>query len=83
MAGKDFKDYTNYILNNLISTPHIQKSVIVRALLNEIYSSNPDKRHAALAALNRMNDLTSDDEILTKLALFFKDPKIEKVFLAR
>ncbi len=83
MAGKDFRDYTNYILNNLIATPHIQKSVIIRALLNEIYSSNPDKRHAALAALNRMHDLVSDDEILVKLAQFFKDTKIEKVFLAR
>ena len=83
LAGKDFRDYTTFILNNLIATPHIQKSVIIRALLNEIYSSNPDKRHAALAALNRMHDLTSDDEILTKLAQFFKDPKIEKVFLAR
>jgi hypothetical protein len=30
-----------------------------------------------------MHDLVSDDEILVKLAQFFKDPKIEKVFLAR
>ncbi len=67
----------------MINTPHIQKSVIIRALINEIYSNNPDKRHAALAALNRMHDLVSDDDILNKLAYFFKDPKIEKIYLAR
>ena len=83
MASKDFKDYTRYILNSLINTPHIQKSVIIRALINEIYSNHPDKRHAALAALNRMHDLIGEEDILNKLAHFFKDPKIEKIFLAR
>jgi len=83
LASKDFKDYTKFILNNLISTPHIQKSIIIRALVNEIYSNNPDKRHAALAALNRMHDLVAEDHILNKLAYFFKDAKIEKTFLAR
>lgn len=83
LASKDFRDYTRYILKNLVKTPHIQKAVIVRALINEIYSNHPDKRHAALAALNRMHDLVTDDDTLNKLAYFFKDQKIEKIFLAR
>ncbi len=83
LASKDFRDYTKYILTNLVNTPHIQKSVIIRALINEIYTPHPDKRHAALAALNRMHDLVGDDDILQKIAYFFKDPKIEKIFLAR
>jgi len=83
LASKDFKDYTRFILHNLVNTPHIQKSVIIRALVNEIYSNHPDKRHAALAALNRMHDLIAEDDILNKLSYFFKDPKIERAFLAR
>lgn len=70
-------------MNSLINTPHIQRSVIIRALINEIYSNHPDKRHAALAALNRMHDLVDDEDVLNKISYFFKDSKIEKIFLAR
>jgi hypothetical protein len=81
LAGKDYLEYQRYILENLISTPHIQKIIIIRALLNEIYSSNPDRKHSALAALNRMHDLVGDSETLVKLAKFLSDPKVEKIFL--
>jgi len=30
-----------------------------------------------------MHDLVSEEDVLNKLAYFFKDPKIEKIFLAR
>jgi hypothetical protein len=55
----------------------------MRALLNDVYSNNAERRHSSLAALNRMYDLLDDPEVLSKLAKLFYDPKIEKIFLSR
>lgn len=82
LASKDYQDYQNYILNNLIQTPHIQKIIIIRALLNEVYSSDFQRRNTALAALNRMHDLVDDPDNLEKLESFFGEPKIKKDFIA-
>jgi HEAT repeat protein len=82
MASKDYQEYQKYILTNLIKTPHIQKIIIIKALLNEVYSNNPEKRHSSLAALNRMHDLVGDPETLNKLSKFFHDSKLEKIFLS-
>ena len=81
LASKDHKDYQQYILTNLLNTPHIQKIIIVRALLNDIYSNNAERRHSALAALNRLHDLISDNDTLTSLNKFFNDHRLEKIFL--
>ncbi len=82
LAGKDYQEYQRYILTNLANTPHIQKVIIMRALLNDVYSNNPEKRHASLAALNRMQDLVGETDALGKLAKFFNESKIEKIFLS-
>lgn len=82
LASKDYQEYQKYILSSLIRTPHIQKIIIIRALLNEVYSNNADRKHSALAALNRMHDLVGDTDALDKLAKFFHEPKIEKIFLS-
>ena len=82
LASKDLKDYQQYILTNLLNTPHIQKIIIIRALLNEVYSNIPERRHSALAALNRLHDLISDNETLVALSKFFNDHRIEKIFLS-
>jgi len=41
-----------------------------------------DKRHIALSALNRLNDLVADPAIIQHLLKYFHDPKIEKIFVA-
>lgn len=82
LASKDYQEYQKYILANLLNTPHIQKIIIIRALLNEVYSNVPDRRHSALAALNRMHDLVGDTDALSKLSKFFHESKVEKIFLS-
>jgi hypothetical protein len=82
LASKDYQEYQKYILTNLLNTPHIQKIIIIRALLNEVYSNVPDRRHSALAALNRMHDLVGDTDALSKLSKFFHESKVEKIFLS-
>jgi hypothetical protein len=82
LASKDYQEYQKFILTSLLNTPHIQKIIIIRALLNEVYSTHPDKRHSALAALNRMHDLVGDSDALNKLSKFFHEAKIEKIFLS-
>lgn len=82
LASKDDQDYQNYILNSLIQTPHIQKIIIIRALLNEVYSNDTQKRNSALAALNRMHDLVDDSDTLEKLEGFYSETKIKKDFIS-
>ena len=60
LASKDYQDYQNYILNSLIQTPHIQKIIIIKALLNDIYSNNFERRNIDLIAINRMHELVND-----------------------
>lgn len=81
LASREYKEYQEYILSSLLRTPHIQRRIIVKALLNELYSGTTDRRHIALAALNRMWDLASDKETLDKLSRFIQDPKLDKLFL--
>jgi HEAT repeat protein len=71
-----------YILNNLIQTPHIQSNVIGKALLNEVYSGNSDKRIIALSALSRMHDLIGDDDTIEIMLQLFQEPKIKKDYVA-
>ena len=82
LASKDYQDYQSYILNNLIQTPHIQRIIIIRSLLNEVYSSDYERRNSALAAINRMHDLVDDPDTLEKLEGFFSEPKIKKDFIS-
>ena len=49
------KDYQDYILNALIQTPHIKKTIIIKALLNEVYSNNFERINIDLIAINRMH----------------------------
>lgn len=55
---------------------------MAQALINELHINNNDRRHIALAALNRMNDLVGDSNIIQHLIKYFADPKIEKIFIA-
>ncbi len=82
LASKDYQEYQRFILTSMLSTPHIQKIIIIRALLNEVYSNLPDRRHSALAALNRLHDLVGNKETLLKLSKFFNEQKCEKIFLS-
>ena len=82
LASKDYQDYQNYILNALIQTPHIQKTIIIKALLNEVYSNNFERRNIALSAINRMHELVNDTDTLEKIDSFFDDPKIRKDYIA-
>lgn len=82
LASKDDQDYQNYILYSLIQTPHIQRIIIIRALLNEVYSNNLERRNSALAAINRMHDLVNDSDTLEKLEGFYCETKIKKDFIS-
>ena len=82
LASKDYQDYQNYILNSLIQTPHIQKIIIIKALLNDIYSNNFQKRNIALSAINRMHELVNDSDTLEKIDSFFDDPKIKNEYIS-
>ena len=78
LASKDYQDYQNYILNALIQTPHIQKTIIIKALLNEVYSNNFERRNIDLIAINRMHELVNDINTLEKIDSLIDDPKIRK-----
>ena len=62
------KDYQDYILNALIQTPHI---IIKKALLNEVYSNNFERKNIALSAINKMHELVNDSDTLEKIDSFF------------
>lgn len=82
LSYKDYQDCQSYILQNLINTPHIQKLIICRALVNDVFSNNHERRLAALSALSRMKDLVNDSVLLNKLCSCFNDSKIRKGFIA-
>ena len=84
LASKDTNaDETQlFILNNLIQTPHIQSNVIGKALLNEVYSGNSDKRIIALSALSRMHDLIGDEDTIEIMLQLFQEQKIKKDYVA-
>ena len=65
------KDYQNYILNALIQTPHIKKTIIIKALLNEEYTNNFERKNIALSAINKMHELGNDSDTLEKIDSFF------------
>ena len=54
------KDYQNYILNALIQKLHIKKTIIIKALLNEVYTNNFERKNIALSTINRMYELVND-----------------------
>ena len=72
------KDYQNYILNTLIQKLHIKKTIIIKALLNEVYSNNFEKKNTAFIAINRMHELVNDINTLEKIDSLIDDPKIRK-----
>ena len=65
------KDYQDYILNALIQKPHIKKTIIIKALLNEVYSNNFERKNIALSAINKMHELVNDSDTLEKIDSFF------------
>lgn len=82
IASKEYKDIQEYILKNLIETPYIQRNIIVKALVNDLFNEDINKRHISLAALNRMNEIIDDDEVLEILRkLASNQNKIEKLFI--
>ena len=82
LASKDEQDYQRYILNQLIHTPHIQRIIIINAIFNELYSNDYKKRNIALSAINRLNYLLNEEEILQKIEELFNEPKIDSQFIA-
>ena len=82
LASKDEQDYQRYILNQLIHTPHIQRIIIINAIFNELYSNDYKKRNIALSAINRLNYLLNEEEILQKIEELFNEPKIDNQFVA-
>ena len=82
LASKDEQDYQRYILNQLIHTPHIQRIIIINAIFNELYSNDYKKRNVALSAINRLNYLLNEEEILQKIEELFNEPKIDNQFVA-
>ena len=89
---RESNDLQHFILENLLKTPHIQvqnilklqKTIIIPALLNDLYSNNTDKIHTSLSALNRMYNFVSETEDGLKiLSRFFENVYVEKQFLAR
>jgi len=77
-----YYEYQNYILSNLINTPHIQKIIIVRALINELNNNNINinRKLEALSALNRMYDLI-DENLLYKISEKFNEENFRNYFL--
>ena len=65
------KDYQDYILNALIQKLHIKKNLIIKALLNEVYSNNFERKNIALNAINKMHELVNDSDTLEKIDSFF------------
>ena len=82
LASKDEQDYQRYILNQLIHTPHIQRIIIINAIFNELYSNDYKKRNIALSAINRLNYLLNEEEILQKIEDLFSESKIDNQFVA-
>ena len=56
------KDYQNYIFNALIQKLHIKKTIIIKALLNEVYSNNFERKNIALNPINKMHELVNDTD---------------------
>ena len=82
LASKDEQDYQRYILDQLIHTPHIQRIIIINAIFNELYSNDYKKRNIALSAINRLNYLLNEEEILQKIEDLFNEPKIDNQYVA-
>lgn len=79
----DYPQYQSFILKKLINTPHIKHIVIVKALVNELYSKNNSRVHSSLGALNRLYDIIRrEDHIEFKIAELFNDYKINKLNVA-
>lgn len=84
LSTKDYLEYQHFLLDSLLQTPFIQKNVISKALLNDLYSPDSSNRHSALASINRLYGVV-DEEVTFKMSQFFKDPnsnKLEKIFLS-
>ena len=81
LSTKDYLEYQDFILSNLLNTPHIQRYVIVKSLLSDLDSSSSAIRHASLACMNRLYDIIDTDEVLTSLVSYLNNPKIDKSFL--
>ena len=76
------KDYQNYILNTLIQKLHIKKTIKIKALLNEVYSNNFERRNIDLIAINKMHELVNDINTLETIDSLIDDPKIRKDYIA-
>lgn len=81
LATKDYLEYQDLILNFLLSTPHIQRHVIVKSLLNDLTSDSSLIRNSAMACLTRLYDALDSDEILLYLSEFLYKDKIDKPLL--
>ncbi len=81
LASKDYQKYQNYTLNALIQIPYIQKTIIIKDLLNEVYYNNFERRNIAFSAINRMHELVDDTDTLEKIDSFFDDTKITKDYI--
>jgi len=63
---EEYQDYQKYILNSLIKTPYIQRSCIIKSLMNEIKSNDINRRIEAFSALNQFYDILNDSDIYLK-----------------
>ena len=84
IASKDYQEFQQYILSNLIKTPHIQKIIIVRALINELNSQNNGRILEALSALNRMYDIINEEKMINLIGKLFYNNRFKnhKLFIA-
>jgi len=51
--------------------------------MNEVMGNSAERRQAALAALNRMDDLVGETEAIITLARLFSNQRVEKLLLCR
>ena len=80
---KTYPRYQQLILTKLIHTPHIQHIIVVRSLLNELYSKDVKRIHNALYALNRLYWVVSgEDNIEFAICELFNDHRLDKTLIA-
>lgn len=73
---EQYQDYQKYILNSLIKTPHIQRTCIAKALINELNTNDINRRIEALSALNRLYDiLYCEKDLLEEISMKLDDEK--------
>lgn len=84
LSSKDYQEFQQYILSSLLRTPHIQKIIIVRALINELNSLNNGRILEALSALNRLYDIVDDKKIINYIGKLFYENKFKncQMFIA-